>query len=72
MFLVIDGIRYTFSKYVKIALSRGFGGEDVTIDIFLTIQDMNKRFGVRLEHQKRGPQLQGFFKIIISHKMRHF
>ncbi len=71
-FTTLDGIRYKFSKMVKIAVSRGFGGGDVMVDNFVTILDMNKWFGVRLEHQKRGPQLRGFVEIIISRKIRQF
>ena len=72
MDFIPDAIRYTFWIYAKIAISRGFGGGDATVDIFLTTQDMNKRFKVGQLHQKRGPQLQGFFEIIISRKISNF
>ena len=69
--LICDGFRYNFPRFTIWRVSRGFGGGDKLSSNFLTTIDMIKRFGTRVDDQKRVPQLRGFVKIIIFDKVHH-
>ena len=67
-----DGLRYNFSKSLKIAVSERFFGGYKRASKIMNNEDIDKPLKMATLEQKRVSQIQGFVKIVPQKKIAQY